>query len=59
MLLAQGGGDLPFSASILFAMLGVGFVAAALGHLVQSKVMIATGLALIFTAVLVLPLLYR
>ena len=59
MLVGQGGGELPFSPSVLFAMLGVGFLAAALGHLVQSKVMVATGLALMFTAVLVLPLLYR
>jgi hypothetical protein len=38
------------------ALMAFGFVVAVLGHIVRSKTMIGTGIALIFIAVLVLPL---
>jgi hypothetical protein len=41
------------------ALMFIGFVVGIFGHIVHSKTMIATGIGLIFMAVLVLPLLLQ
>ena len=39
------------------AVFGIGFMVAILGHISQSKFLIATGLLLIFSSIVVVPLL--
>jgi hypothetical protein len=39
-------------------LFGVGFLLAALGHLSQTKTLVALGVAMVFLATLVLPLVY-
>jgi hypothetical protein len=38
------------------ALMGLGFVVGATGHVYKSRVLIATGIAMIFVATLLLPL---
>ncbi len=39
-------------------LFGVGFLLGALGHLTQTKTLIALGVAMVFLATLILPLVY-
>jgi hypothetical protein len=59
-LLAQaspGGSGVEVTSSTLLVLLGVGFLVATAGHIVRSRPLIAFGLALVFGATVLFPVL--
>lgn len=54
----MGGSDYEFSPTPFVTVFVIGFTLGALGHLFKSKTMIAAGIALVYVAVLILPILY-
>ena len=51
--------DADVSPSFLLALLGLGFVIGIVGHLAQSRPLIALGVGLIFVSTVLLPIVYR
>jgi hypothetical protein len=51
-------GDFEVSPSFFIVLFGLGFLLAALGHLVKSRALIATGVLLAFLATVLLPIAY-
>jgi hypothetical protein len=51
-------GDFEVSPSFVIVLFGLGFLLAALGHLVKSHVLVATGVLLVFLATVLLPIAY-
>lgn len=51
-------GDFQVSPTYFLVLIGVGFLVGSAGHLFKSKLLIATGIMLIFLATLAIPLFY-
>lgn len=51
-------GDFRVSPAFFIVVFGVGFVLAALGHLVSSRALTAAGVLLVFLATVLLPIAY-
>lgn len=51
-------GDFRVSPAFFIVVFGVGFVLAALGHLVKSRALTAAGVLLVFLATVLLPIAY-
>jgi hypothetical protein len=51
-------GDFRVSPTFFVALLAIGFVVGALGHLVKSLVLVAVGVFLVFGATVLLPIAY-
>jgi hypothetical protein len=49
-------GDFRVSPSLLLALLGLGFLVGATGHLIKSRPLVAAGIAMIFLATVLLPI---
>ena len=49
-------GDFEISPSFFIVLLGAGFVIGVAGHIVKSKTLVATGIALVFLATIFLPI---
>jgi hypothetical protein len=47
------------SPSLLLALLGLGFLIGIVGHLAQSRPLIALGVGLVFLSTVLLPIAYR
>ena len=47
------------SPTLLLALMGLGFLTGILGHLAQSRPLIALGVGLVFAATVLLPIVYR
>jgi hypothetical protein len=54
----EQGGDFRVSPTFFIAVFGIGFVVAALGHLVRSRALVAAGVLLVLAATLFLPIAY-
>jgi hypothetical protein len=52
-------GDFEVSPSFFIVLFGIGFLLAALGHLVKSRALVATGVLLVFLATVLLPIAYN
>jgi hypothetical protein len=51
-------GDFEVSPSFFIVLFGLGFLLAALGHLVKSRALVVTGVLLVFLATVLLPIAY-
>jgi hypothetical protein len=51
-------GDFEVSPSFFIVLFGIGFLLAALGHLVKSRALVVTGVLLVFLATVLLPIAY-
>jgi hypothetical protein len=49
-------GDFKVSPGFFVAMLGIGFLVGAIGHLVRSRTLVAVGITLIFLATVLIPI---
>ena len=47
------------SPSVFIALFGLGFVVGAVGHLVRSRTLVATGVLLVLVATILLPIAYN
>jgi hypothetical protein len=54
----EQGGDFQVSPTFFIAVFAVGFLIAALGHLVRSRALMAAGVVLVMAATLLLPVAY-
>ena len=54
----EQGGDFEVSPSFFIAVFAVGFAVGALGHLVKSRALVATGVLLVLAATILLPIAY-
>jgi hypothetical protein len=52
----EQGGDFEVSPSFLVALLGLGFLVGAAGHVIKSRAVVAAGIAMIFLATVLLPI---
>jgi len=52
-------GDFEVSPSVFIALFGLGFVVGAVGHLVRSRTLVATGVLLVLVATILLPIAYN
>jgi len=52
-------GDFEVSPSVFIALFGLGFLIGAVGHLVRSRTLVATGVLLVLVATILLPIAYN
>jgi hypothetical protein len=55
----EQGGDFEVSPSLFIALFGLGFLIGAIGHLVKSRTLVATGVLLVLVATILLPIAYN
>jgi hypothetical protein len=52
-------GDFEVSPSLFILLFGLGFLIGAVGHLVRSRTLVATGVVLVLVATILLPVAYN